>query len=112
MSNRAFVGTPPSPSVLLPFLPTLTQALTDLYKRHMVLMTPYEIFIPKHHLMLHLTHRARETGNPLRTSTFFDEALNKNLKLTLRNCHQATFEVMALVKMAEVLRRVAKRSLE
>lgn len=82
--------------------------MADLYKRHMVIMSPYNIFLPKHHLMFHIGHRASTSGNPVLAATFFDEALNKNLKQTLRNCHQSTFERMAFFKMREVLRRALR----
>ena len=44
--------------------PLAVQRLMDVYKRHLALMAPVGLFVPKHHLMLHLTHRASFFGNP------------------------------------------------
>ncbi len=59
--------------------------------------------------MVHVTDRAGFLGNPWRYTTFVDESLNKDLKRVLRLYHQATFERMALVKVAAALERSAKR---
>ena len=64
----------------------------------MSLMAPYDIFIPKHHLMFHLVLRSGEMGNPWFYHTFLDEAMNKTLKAVSRNCHQLTFESSAIIK--------------
>lgn len=81
------------------------------YKRHVLLMEEFDVYVPKHHLMVHLNHRAAWQGNPTLGATFQDEALNKVLKAVLRNCPQSTFEVMAISKMREALSRtpVGKR---
>lgn len=82
-----------------------------MYQRHALLMEEFGVYVPKHHLMVHISDRAAWQGNPLIGATFLDEALNKQLKAVLRGCPQSTFEPMALTKMREVLRRVplAKR---
>ena len=60
---------------------------------------------PKHHLMFHINHRSPYFGNPWFYTTFLDEGLNKNLKKMLRNCHQMTFETLALCRAPEMLGR-------
>ena len=44
--------------------PLAVQRLMDVHKRHLVLMAPVGLFVPRHHLMLHLTHRALFSGIP------------------------------------------------
>ena len=63
--------------------------------------------VPKTHLMIHLLQRSRYHGNPLEYAVFLDEALNRKLKLALRNCHQCSFDRTALIKMREVSKRVS-----
>ena len=94
-------------------LPMQTQQeLLDLWKRHMSLMTEFDIFTPKHHLMFHMILRASVLGNPWMYNTFLDESLNKQLKAVCRLCHQVTFESIAILKITEVLKRqAAKRGL-
>ena len=76
-----------------------------MYKRFVRLTLPLEVATPKFHLMYNVFLRMGEQGNPIRYQTFVDEGLNKTLKSVLRLCHQSAFERMALVKMAETLRR-------
>ncbi len=78
------------------------QALMDKFKYHCALVESFGIFVPKHHLMLHQTRRARELGNPVFGWTFADEAMNKTLKAVLRNCPQCNFEATAFCKMREL----------
>ena len=85
------------------------EELVDVWGRHMRLMQDFDVHLPKHHLMVHVTHRARLQGNPWRYTTFLDESLNKELKKVLRLCHQANFETMAMVKLAATLDRASKR---
>jgi hypothetical protein len=68
-----------------------------------------DISLPKTHLMFHVNYRSVLQGNPWYHTTFLDESLNKTLKKVLRLCHQTAFEQMAFAKLAEVLRRSAKR---
>ena len=72
--------------------PLAVQRLMDVHKRHLVLMAPVGLFVPKHHLMLHLTHRASFFGNPSWYATWRDEGHNRDLKRVLRNCYQRFFE--------------------
>ena len=64
---------------------------------------------PKHHLVLHMLVMVDWHGSPLSYSTWLDESLNKDLKKTLRNCHQHNFESTAFAKMDDVLERSVKR---
>ena len=73
--------------------------------RHLSLIKDWEIDLPKHHLMYHLIRRAAYQSNPWHYTVFLDESLNKLLKRMLRLCHQVKFEVMALAKGRELLRR-------
>ena len=77
----------------------------------MVLIEPFGIYTPKHHLMTHVNARARYQGNPWSYHTFIDESLNKGLKKCLRLCHQATFERMAFARVTTVVTRGSKRRL-
>ena len=79
--------------------------LLDLWKRFCSLAEDLDISTPKVHLMYHLILRSADHGNPWRYHTFLDEGLNRKLKRTLRLCHQATFESMALVKINDLLAR-------
>ena len=59
---------------LVALTPLAVQRLMDVYTRHLVLMAPVGLFVPKHHLMLHLTHRALFFfGNPSWYATWRDE---------------------------------------
>mgnify|MGYP006875433047 CR=1 FL=1 len=89
--------------------PTDLQFLLDRYKRFVVLMEPLEVATPKFHLMFHLILRSRVQGPPRLYQCFLDESLNRTLKLTLRCCHQLTFETTALVRLTEILERPALR---
>ena len=77
------------------------------YVRYLTLLSAIglydELYIPKTHLMFHMLHRSKLLGNPLEYATFFDEGLNRLLKLALRNCHQSRFEDLSLAKMEHVL---------
>ena len=85
--------------------PLAVQRLMDVYKRHLTLMAPVEVLVPKHHLMLHLTQRASFFGNPLWCATWCDEGHNRDLKRVLRNCHQRLFEERAFMQLGSVLDR-------
>lgn len=79
--------------------------LLDKWKRFMVVVEPLDIYVPKFHLMYHCIMRSVWQGNPVLYQTFADESLNKKMKACLRLCHQAAFERMGLVKLAEALSR-------
>ena len=85
--------------------PAEAQTCLDVYKRFVRIIQSLEVATPKFHLMFHVLLRMGFQGNPLRYQTFVDEGLNKTLKRVLRLCHQRAFERMALVKVAEALRR-------
>ncbi len=83
--------------------------MVALWSRHMRLMEGFDLMAPKHHLMVHLCHRAAMQGNPWTYKVFLDESFNKDLKKTLRLCHQAAFEQMALAKISASLERLAAK---
>ena len=83
--------------------------MVDAWTRHMVIIREFDLFIPKHHLMVHVNDRAPFHGNPWKYTTFLDESLNKDLKKCLRLCHQANFEAMAFTKVEAVMLRGVKR---
>ena len=91
-------------------LPAQTiQSLLDMWKQHMAIMQDHDVFSPKHHLMFHLVMRSVVHGNPWMDATFLDESLNKELKQCCRFSHQATFEYTVLLKITEVLKRLAEK---
>jgi hypothetical protein len=87
----------------------VVQEICDVWLRHCVLIERLDLYVPKHHLMVHCNHRIGLQGNPWRFTTFLDESMNKELKRVLRLCHQATFETTAMVKLAKHLDSVSKR---
>ena len=84
----------------------------DVYRRHLVFMAPVGLFVPRHHLMLHLTSRALFYGNPSWYATWRDERHNRDLKRVLRNCHQRFFEERVFMKLESVLDRSKHRRLK
>ena len=60
--------------------------------------------IPKCHQMTHILFSSCRHGNPKFCACWLDEALNKELKATLRLCHAACVERMGFNKFAHVLR--------
>ena len=88
----------------------IDQEMLDQFKMHVAIFRKLGgSEIPKHHLMLHMLIMIKWHGNPLAYSTWLDESLNKDLKKTLRNCHQHCFEPTAFAKMNDVLERRVKR---
>ncbi len=89
----------------------IQQELCDTWLRHMTLIRQIDVtlYTPKHHLMIHVLHRADLQGNPWFYHTFLDESMNKELKKVLRLCHQSTFETTGLYKVSRHLENVAKR---
>ena len=79
------------------------QESLDLRNRHVALMTPFEAFLPKHHIMWHLIANIGLHGNPSWYSAWLDESLNKVLKSACRNVSQMTFEASVLLNMRELL---------
>ena len=84
--------------------PLAVERLMDVYKRHLAKMAPVRLFVPRHHLVLHLTH-------PGSFATWRDEGHNRDLKRVLRNCHQRFFEERAFMKLGSVLDRSKHRRL-
>lgn len=58
------------------------------------------LYTPKHHLMVHLTHRAAKHGNPRFYSTFLDESFNGQMAAVCRSAHRAKFQERVLIKFA------------
>ena len=50
---------------------------------------------PKHHIMIHLIHKARVMGHPSLWATFRDESLNGVVARIARAAHRTTFNAMA-----------------
>ena len=97
----------------LPVNPTATQRAQslDLWKRHMALTSEAEdLFIPKRHLICHMILSMPLLGNPRFYAYWFDESLNKVLKLACRGISQATFETSCLLRMPSLLQRVSSRT--
>ena len=85
------------------------QAMLDAWQRHMILIKPFQIYLPKSHAILHMIQRAFYLGNPMTYAVFQDESLNKDLKACSRKCHQATFEYSGMAKFSEWLSNWNKR---
>jgi hypothetical protein len=71
---------------------------------HLELMRPFDLFVPKHHVILHALGEANDKGNPWLYASWLDESLNKVLKGCCRNASQITFEEVVLSKISEVLK--------
>jgi hypothetical protein len=71
---------------------------------HMELMRPFDVFLPKHHIILHALAEANEKGNPWFYGSWLDESLNKLLKGCCRGASQLTFEETVLAKVSELLK--------
>ena len=85
--------------------PMAVRRLMDVYKRHLALMAPVGLFVPKHHLMLHVTHRASSFGNPSLCATWREERPSRDLKRALRNC-QRFIEERAFTKLGSRARPI------
>ena len=68
-----------------------------------------ELAIPKRHLWTHALDRLLDHGNPWNYSCWYDEHLNKVLKMATRNVSQATFEKSLLQRMRYILSGEAKK---
>ena len=73
------------------------------YVKHIALMQPYDIFVPKHHITFHLLFSTKYLGNPTKFATWVDESLNKTLKQACKNACAATFENSVLMRMQHIL---------
>jgi hypothetical protein len=71
---------------------------------HMDIMREFDIFIPKHHVILHAFGESDEKGNPWFYGSWLDESLNKLLKSCCRHAKPATFEETVLSKATELLK--------
>ena len=91
------------------------QSLYDTLKRHLLILVdcaaelPFAWELPKHHLWIHMVHRAIKTGNPRLVDNFLNESLNKLLKSTCRYASQITFERSVLCKMKGAMRSLEKK---
>ena len=54
--------------------PDAVQEATMTWVHHLNLIALFDIFLPKHHLMLHVNHRAMFQGNPWMYTTFLNES--------------------------------------
>jgi hypothetical protein len=73
------------------------------YKIYARLMRPFEIFTPKHHIMIHPIFDQLIKGNPWHYSEWIDESLNKTLRATCRHASQQCFEQTVLLRMLQLL---------
>ena len=65
----------------------------------------FDLYVPKHHLMLHLTWNVRWSGSPQAHAVWGDESDNKLMKQVLRNVSSACFESLGLSKLQALLDR-------
>ena len=75
----------------------------DHYNKHMALMTYFEVFLPKHHIVYHLLKGMSYLGNPTWYASWKDEELNKTFKACCRNVSQCNFEAGLLLRMRDAL---------
>ena len=75
----------------------------SLYRKHLALMTYFDQFVPKHHVVVHLVHRLLFLGNPSWYSNWTDESLNRMLKACCRHVSQSTVEWSLLLRMRDLL---------
>ena len=95
-----------APAVLSP--ETILSAW-DRWKRHVSLTDVYDdLEIPKRHLFFHCVVRSAFFGNPRIYATWFDEALNKDLKAACRMISQQTFEPNLLLRFPIILKKVGR----
>jgi len=76
------------------------RSLMDNYLRHCVLFERVApgMYLPKHHLMVHLNQRTAFLGNPRVYHTYVDESLNGTLAKIARSSHRTTFSYTVLQK--------------
>ena len=77
--------------------------LIETYMRYMWLVTPWQIFTPKAHLMIHMLQRAAYLGAPSTYDCFKDEGYNRNLKQVLKNVSQLSFDTHCLAKLEKAM---------
>ena len=85
-----------------------SKELMDNWMRYLAIVKQVDVkgecSIPKCHQFTRIIHNSGWHGNPKFCACWVDEALNKELKSTLRLCHAACFERMGFHKFAHVLR--------
>jgi len=70
------------------------QELLKLFLTHVVELERAHVpYIPKHHMMAHLTLQVPFTGNPKVWATFLDESLNAIVSGVAGHTHPARWEV-------------------
>ena len=80
---------------------TQIQTAFNYYQQHLSLTNDIaELHIPKRHAALHLLGRMAYMGSPRMYANWFDESLNRTLKLACRTTSQVTFEESVLLRMA------------
>ena len=79
------------------------KSVFEAYLEHLRLMAPENVFLPKHHLFLHLLCKTGEQGNPTFFATWEDESWNRQLKASCKNASQACFENTVLTNMQRLL---------
>ena len=80
--------------------PAEVQRAYDLYQRHLALTDEFgDMHIPKRHVLFHALDKLGSFGNPRFYSNWYDESLNRMLKLSCRTLSQTTFEQTVLLSM-------------
>jgi hypothetical protein len=74
-----------------------------LYNEHVALMHPFDCYVMKHHLVVHLIANTGFHGNPNKYSTWVDESLNKVLKAACKNASPLRFDQSVLLRMRDLL---------
>ena len=74
------------------------------YQRYLALTDGIEeLRGPKRHILLHMLRQMPVQGNPKRYANWYDETLNRLLKLACRTTSQLTFETSVLLRMQVLL---------
>ena len=73
-------------------------------------MREFDIYQPKHRVMLHLLANQRRQGNPAVYSNWMDETLNRVLATVGRAVHSVRFEQDVLSRMSSMGKPVRRRT--
>ena len=82
--------------------------LFDLMVRHLNLIKPCGLFVPKHHMWAHMMSDIVMFGSARLWATWRGGGLNKDLKAVAQAAHQLRLERTVLKNMAGSLRRKRK----
>jgi hypothetical protein len=89
------------------------QKLFSTYVRHVSLFNRAGgVFLPKHHMMMHLIWKTGTMGHPSLWATFRDESLNGVVARIARSCHRAAFNQAVHIKFKRLQALVGNSALQ